>query len=66
MIFLLTADAKADEVVPFRGKAARTTSEKCKFGKLEFQQHDELKTNDPSLECKCSIPPFLTCTNIPQ
>ncbi|KAK6621131.1 hypothetical protein RUM43_011437 [Polyplax serrata] len=55
-----------DQVVPNLGKSPKTTTATCKFGDLEFQQHDELNTTEPDLSCKCLTPPYLTCTSQPQ
>lgn len=63
---VISANPDKDEIVPFLGKAAKTTEARCKFGDLEFQQYEELNTNDANVNCKCLTPPYLTCLNLPR
>lgn len=59
--------SKDDAIIPGEGKSANATSEKCKFGKLEFDIGDSLSTGaNACSKCTCNTPPMLDCVFTPS
>jgi len=51
-----------DVVEKGTGKAPASPELTCKYGTLTLNAGDKLKSDDPCVECACSLPPFVQCT----
>jgi hypothetical protein len=59
--------SKNDAIIPGDRSLANDKSEKCKFGKLEFEIGDSLSPGENACsKCTCTTPPMLDCVFTPS